>query len=255
MSSYYYGFTAQDTAAGAADVTYTHMARPSVSDRSISPFVRSPFLNENLYVSRTLEGAVLPARQSHNAAGYDLTSCETTTILPGDRALISTGLTMMIPPGHYGRIAPRSGLAWKEGISVGAGVIDSDYRGVVAVLLFNLSKKPVELLAGSRVAQLIIEQISTPLVVEMSEEEFRQWTTTRGSGGFGSTGVTSAETKPVPEVGVPDSKMTINISQARRPQFPGVSPVTEDAGDFDKSHSMPKLDNLSDTAPNRPKID
>ncbi len=95
---------------------------------------------------------------------------------------------MEIPAGHYGRIAPRSGLAVKQGLQVGAGVIDSDYRGVVAVLLFNQGHEVVELPSGTRIAQLIIEKILTPCIVEIRQDEDLQ-ETKRGTGGFGSTGI------------------------------------------------------------------
>ena len=80
------------------------------------------------------------------------------TVPAGGKALVSTALAMAIPEGNYGRIAPRSGLAAKHMIDVGAGVIDSDYRGEVKVLLFNLGKEDFQVLHGDRVAQLIIEK-------------------------------------------------------------------------------------------------
>ena len=81
--------------------------------------------------------------------------------------------------------APRSGLAWKHSIDVGAGVIDADYRGPVGVILFNHSDQDFAVKAGDRVAQLILERIVTPDVMEVEDLE----STTRGSGGFGSTGI------------------------------------------------------------------
>ena len=82
-------------------------------------------------------------------------------------------------------VAPRSGLAWKHSIDVGAGVIDADYRGPVGVILFNYSDVDFEVKAGDRIAQLIIEQIVTPEVTEVDDLDL----TVRGAGGFGSTGV------------------------------------------------------------------
>ena len=102
------------------------------------------------------------------------------------KALIGTGLAFAIPDGNYGRIAPRSGLAAKHSIDVGAGVIDSDYRGEVKVLLFNLSDVDFEIKPQERVAQLIIEKY-TP--TEIQEVEGKLEETARGEGGFGSTGV------------------------------------------------------------------
>lgn len=89
-----------------------------------------------------------------------------------------------MPPGTYGRIAPRSGLASKHFLDTGAGVIDADYRGEVKVLMFNFSEVDYDVKQGERVAQLVLERIVTPevLVVEKLEESVR------GAGGFGSTG-------------------------------------------------------------------
>lgn len=92
---------------------------------------------------------------------------------------------MAIPVGNYGRIAPRSGLACKHMIDVGAGVIDSDYRGEVRILLFNFSEKDFEVQKGDRIAQLIIEKYSITTIREVTE----LGNTERGEGGFGSTGV------------------------------------------------------------------
>ena len=88
---------------------------------------------------------------------------------------------------HCGGIvsAPRSGLAWKHSIDVGAGVIDADYRGPVGVILFNHSDQDFAVKAGDRIAQLILERIVMPDVMEVEDLE----STTRGSGGFGSTGI------------------------------------------------------------------
>lgn len=89
-----------------------------------------------------------------------------------------------MPEGTYGRVAPRSGLAWKNFIDVGAGVIDQDYRGNVGVILFNHSDTPFEIKKGDRIAQLILERIVHPVVVEADTLS----DTDRGAGGFGSTG-------------------------------------------------------------------
>lgn len=83
----------------------------------------------------------MPKKGSAQAAGYDLHAYKAVTVPAGGKALVSTALSMAIPEGNYGRIAPRSGLAAKHMIDVGAGVIDSDYRGEVKVLLFNLGKE------------------------------------------------------------------------------------------------------------------
>ena len=128
--------------------------------------------------------AVLPRRGSALAAGLDVCSIEDVEIGPRQRALARTGLAVAIPPGFYGRIAPRSGLAAKSGLDVLAGVIDSDYRGEVCCLLYNTSDEVIKLPAGSKICQLIVEQIITPEAAWANDLD----ETARGAGGFGSTG-------------------------------------------------------------------
>ena len=101
------------------------------------------------------------------------------------KVLVGTGLAFAIPTGNYGRIAPRSGLAVKNSLHVGAGVVDSDYRGEVKVLLFNHSDIDFEVTEGDRIAQMIIEKYTMTDLCEV--EELSE--TARGEGGFGSTGV------------------------------------------------------------------
>lgn len=138
-----------------------------------------------LKVKKLSEKAKLPVKGSALAAGYDLSSAEVTSVPARGKALVKTDLALAIPEGHYGRVAPRSGLAWKNSIDVGAGVIDSDYRGPLGVILFNFSDQDFKIQEGDRIAQLIIEKISTPEVEEVEELD----DTVRASGGFGSTGV------------------------------------------------------------------
>lgn len=128
--------------------------------------------------------AVLPRRGSAHAAGLDVCSIEDIEIGPKQRLLARTGLAVAIPPGFYGRIAPRSGLAAKNGLDVLAGVIDSDYRGEVCCLLYNTSDEVIKLAAGSKICQLLVEQIITPEAVWATDLD----ETARGAGGFGSTG-------------------------------------------------------------------
>jgi dUTP pyrophosphatase len=132
--------------------------------------------------------AKLPSRGSPGAAGYDLYAANPEPIIiqgQSGRALVPTGIQVVLPPGTYGRVAPRSGLAVKKGISVGAGVIDIDYTGEIGVLIINHGDDDFTVAAGERVAQLILERIMTPEVVELDAVSDTQ----RGSGGFGSTGV------------------------------------------------------------------
>ncbi|KAN0140014.1 dUTP diphosphatase [Lactarius tabidus] len=138
----------------------------------------------NLLIKRLSDKAKLPTRGSALAAGYDLYSAEKKVIPARGKALIDTQLSIAVPPGTYGRVAPRSGLASKFMIDTGAGVIDADYRGVLYVLLFNHSDADFTVEEGDRVAQLVIERIDTPSVVEVDDLE----ATLRGEGGFGSTG-------------------------------------------------------------------
>lgn len=128
-----------------------------------------------------------PIRSSLRAAGYDITSAHDYVLPAKGKVIVKSDLAIAIPSGHYGRMSPRSSMAWKNHIDVGAGVIDEDYRGNVGVVLFNHSDKDFEIAQGDRVAQLIIERISTPSVREVSTiEELGE--TERGDGGFGSTG-------------------------------------------------------------------
>ena len=98
---------------------------------------------------------------------------------------MKTDLSIAIPKDTYARVAPRSGLAWKHFIDVGAGVVDYDYRGNVGVILFNHSDVDFEVKHGDRIVQLILERIATPEVLEVEDLD----DTARGAGGFGSTGV------------------------------------------------------------------
>lgn len=133
--------------------------------------------------------AVLPVRGSVAAAGLDLFSLEEATIAPSERVLVRTGIAVAIPVGHYGRIAPRSGLATRNGLDVLAGVIDADYRGEVCCLLLNTGGETIHLPAQSKICQLIIEKIIVPEAVWVDELSV----TVRGADGFGSTGLAAGK--------------------------------------------------------------
>ena len=137
-----------------------------------------------LLVQKITEIGVLPVRSSNGAAGYDLASPRNEVVTAGDRTVVKLDIAIRVPPGTYGRIAPRSGLAVKHGIDVGAGVIDADYNGNVGVLLFNHSDTDFNIAAGDRIAQLLLERIVTP---DVTMVDFLP-ATKRGEGGFGSTG-------------------------------------------------------------------
>lgn len=139
----------------------------------------------SLLVKTLHPAAKIPRRESPGAAGYDLAAAVDVSILPGDRAVVRTGIAIAVPPGTYGRVAPRSGLAAKHGIHVLAGVIDEDYRGEIAVVLLNTGDEPFRIAAGDRIAQLVLEKIETPQVVAVKDLDF----SARGGGGFGSTGI------------------------------------------------------------------
>lgn len=141
--------------------------------------------NPPLLVKKLSDRAKTPTRGSAFAAGYDLYSVGEVTIPGRGQAFVDTDISIAVPAGTYGRVAPRSGLASKHSINTGAGVIDADYRGPVRVLLFNHSDVDFKVNPNDRIAQLILERILTPdiSVVEELEESVR------GAGGFGSTGV------------------------------------------------------------------
>lgn len=127
---------------------------------------------------------VLPAYSSEGAAGADLVASEGVTVAPGARAAVPTGLHLQLPHGHVGLVWPRSGLAVKHGIDTLAGVIDSDYRGEVRVVLVNHGGTPFEIKPGDRIAQLLVQPVERAgfrRVEALAESE-------RGTGGFGSTG-------------------------------------------------------------------
>nr|AWN09326.1 dUTPase [Orf virus]AWN09327.1 dUTPase [Orf virus] len=139
---------------------------------------------ETLQVVRLSQNATIPTRGSPGAAGLDLCSAYDCVIPSHSSRVVFTDLLIKLPPGCYGRIAPRSGLAVKHFIDVGAGVIDEDYRGNVGVVLFNFGNSDFEVKKGDRIAQLICERISRPAVQEVNSLD----DTDRGDSGFGSTG-------------------------------------------------------------------
>lgn len=140
------------------------------------------------------EGLPLPAYATPHAAGMDLVAAipesDPVVLNIGQRALIPTGLIFEIAAGFEGQVRPRSGLALKHGVTVlnSPGTIDSDYRGEVQVILINHGQAPFTIERGMRIAQLVIAPVTTMKVLEVDDMSV----TTRGSGGFGSTGVASS---------------------------------------------------------------
>ncbi|HBO98320.1 MAG TPA: dUTP diphosphatase [Verrucomicrobia bacterium] len=130
--------------------------------------------------------AVLPAYAHEGDAGMDVRSVEDVTVPACGRALVHTGLVMLLPDGYEAQVRPRSGLALKSGLTVlnTPGTIDSGYRGEVGVILFNSSKVDFAVRKNDRIAQLVIAPVVHAEVVE--EESVDE--TERGAGGFGSTG-------------------------------------------------------------------
>lgn len=126
----------------------------------------------------------LPRYGSDAAAGADLHASEALTIPPGERAAVPTAIHVELPPGHVGLVWPRSGLALRHGIDTLAGVIDSDYRGEVRVVLVNHGREPFHIEPGDRVAQLLVQRVERAVFVA----DDGLTATARGAGGFGSTG-------------------------------------------------------------------
>lgn len=147
-------------------------------------------------VTRLSHGAdlPLPAYATLGAAGLDLMAAISAdiTLPPLGRALVPTGISIALPLGFEAQVRPRSGLAFKQGVTVlnAPGTIDADYRGEVGVILINLSETPVTLRRGERIAQLLLARVE-----RLAWNEVQQLPTTeRGAGGFGSTGLATATT-------------------------------------------------------------
>ena len=136
-------------------------------------------------IKKLSENAALPRYAKPGDAGMDFYSNEELTILPNERKLVSTGISMAIPKGYVGLIWDKSGIATKHGIKTMAGVIDSSYRGEVKILIHNLSNQTHKIEKNTKVAQMLIQPIECREVIEV--EELDQ--TERGEEGFGSTGI------------------------------------------------------------------
>jgi len=135
-------------------------------------------------------GLPLPAYETPGAAGMDLIAAVEEAspfrLSPGESRLVPTGLILELPEGYEGQVRPRSGLAFRNGITVlnAPGTVDADYRGEVQVLLINLGREDFSITRGMRIAQLVVAQVAAAMLVETENVT----ETTRGAGGFGSTG-------------------------------------------------------------------
>ena len=132
------------------------------------------------------EGLPAPSYATDGAAGLDVVAAEDLTLQPGARHAVATGFAIAIPPGFEVQVRPRSGLALKHGITClnTPGTIDEDYRGEVKIILANLGSEPFEVRRGERIAQLV----PAPVLKAKFEEVAELGDTSRGAGGFGSTG-------------------------------------------------------------------
>ena len=142
---------------------------------------------ESIRVAKKSEMATIPTRGSNTAAGWDLYASDSIIIPANGKGLIKTDIVIEIPDGFYGRVAPRSGMSWKNHTDIGAGVIDSDYRGTIGVVMFNHNSEDLHIKYGDRVAQLIIEKINMNPLKEVSLDQLNE--TERGEGAYGSTGI------------------------------------------------------------------
>ena len=139
----------------------------------------------NLKIKKLNPTAILPTRAHHDDAGLDLYSVEEIKIAPGERVAIATGLAFAVPSGYVGLVWDKSGVALNLGLTCLAGVLDAQYRGELKIVVLNVGSEIVEIKSGQKVAQLLIQKIELPEVVEVDDLTV----TDRADGGFGSTGI------------------------------------------------------------------
>ena len=154
-------------------------------------------------IAKVEPNAIIPSRANPFDAGMDLSACENTIVPAKGQKTVDTGIAIEFPNDCYARIAPRSGLAHKHGIDVGAGVIDYSYTNKIKVILFNHSDTDFVVNEGDRIAQLIFEKIYIPsnIVVISYEQLIRDMeiSNSRGLNGFGSSGVSTTDTNNTQE--------------------------------------------------------
>jgi dUTP pyrophosphatase len=156
------------------------------------PRVISDVVSTSLAVVRLDRDLPMPSRAHDGDAGVDLFSAHDVELAPGQRALVPTGIAVAIPHGMVGLVHPRSGLAARVGLSIvnSPGTIDAGYRGEIKVSLINLDpEKPIVLHRGDRIAQLLVQRVELPELVEVTSfDEAGLADTSRGDGGHGSSG-------------------------------------------------------------------
>lgn len=137
-------------------------------------------------IKKLHDDAIIPKYQSDEAAGFDLHSVEELVLKKGKRVALKTGLAMQIDKGYELQVRARSGLALKKGIALvnAPGTVDSDYRGEIMVILINLGEEDVHIKVGDRIAQAVLKEVVQAEILEVDELD----STSRGEGGFGSTG-------------------------------------------------------------------
>ncbi len=138
----------------------------------------------NLHIKKLHQDAKVPTFAHATDAGMDLYSLEAVTILPMVRMQVATGIAVQIPGGYVGLIWDKSGLSHKKGLKVLGGVIDAGYRGEVMIGVVNLGTEPIVFETGDKVAQMLIQKVEHPEIVEVTELSEAD----RGTGAFGSTG-------------------------------------------------------------------
>lgn len=136
-------------------------------------------------VQRLHPDATLPTYAHPGDAGMDVYSNEEVTLQPRERKAVSTGISMAVPEGYVALVWEKSGRALKEGLSTMAGVVDAGYRGEVMIVVLNVSETPIQISRGQKLAQILIQPVVSGMIREVESLE----DSSRGTGGFGSTGL------------------------------------------------------------------
>lgn len=212
---------AQDRPPMARDIIEAGYIHPESGTKTDKDVMRVKLLSSN---------ATKPTKASDEAAGYDLYAATDATLVPGERITIPTDVAIECPPGTYGQIAARSGLARKYGIIIPCGVIDADYRGNVGVVLHNTGRETLQIHSGDRIAQLILMKIDNPTIEVATELT----DTTRGSSGFGSTGKGKLQEPQHRVIPLPDiTDMESTVYGARAAKLDGEDMVQLSSNPYD----------------------